>query len=215
MHPQVDEYIEKADKWQAEMLELQSILLECGLTEAYKWRVACYTFQNSNVIIIGKFKEYCTLSFLKGVLLQDSENLLISPGENSQSARIMKFTDIEEITSKQQIITAYVYEAIKVEKAGLKVELNKSKELTFPDELLEKFAQDPDFQEDFTALTPGRQRAYNMFFTAPKQDKTRLARIVKYIPRIIDGKGINDCTCGHSTAMARTNTFKGKSNSTI
>lgn len=201
MNPQVDEYIEKADKWQAEMLELQSILLECGLTEAYKWRVPCYTFQNSNVIIIGKFKDYCTLSFLKGVLLQDSENLLISPGENSQSARIMKFTDIEEITSKRQIITAYVYEAIEVEKAGLKVELKQSNDLTFPDELVEKFAQDPGFQEAFTALTPGRQRAYNMFFTAPKQDKTRVARIVKYIPRIMDGKGINDCTCGHSKRM--------------
>lgn len=201
MHSKVDEYIEKANKWQAEMLELQSILLECGLTEELKWRVPCYTFQQTNLVIIGKFKEYCSLSFLKGVLLEDAENVLVSPGENSQSVRYLKFTDNQQIKNKTQLIKAYIYEAIEAEKAGLKVELKESKDLTFPDELHEKFAQNPEFQEAFTALTPGRQRAYNLHFTGSKNAKTRESRIEKYVSKILDGKGINDCTCGHSKRM--------------
>lgn len=201
MNPQVDEYINKADKWQAEMQELQSILLECGLTEELKWGVPCYTFRKTNVILIGKFKDYCTISFLKGVLLQDAENLLVSPGENSQSARIIKFTELQGLVDLRRTVTAYVYEAIEIEKAGLKVDLKESKDLTFSDELIEKFAQNSAFQEAFEALTPGRQRAYNMFFVAAKQSKTRETRIEKYIPRIMDGKGINDCVCGLSKRM--------------
>jgi uncharacterized protein YdeI (YjbR/CyaY-like superfamily) len=158
-------------------------------------------FSEKNIIIIGKFKDYCSLSFAKGVLLQDADKLLEAPSENSQSVRIAKFTDVQQITNLETTLKAYIYEAIELEKAELKVKKKESTDLTFPDELTEKFTQNPEFQEAFTTLTPGRQRGYIIFFSAAKQDKTRVARIEKYVSRILDGKGINDCTYGHSKRM--------------
>jgi uncharacterized protein YdeI (YjbR/CyaY-like superfamily) len=198
MNPKVDEFLSKAKRWQQEMEQLRIILLDCQLTEELKWRQPCYTFQNTNIILIGGFKEYCTLSFFKGVLLSDSENLLEAPGENSQSVRMIKFRNVQEIREKESVLKAYVYEAIEVEKAGLKVELKESSDLEFPEELLQKFADNPTFQKAFESLTPGRQRGYNLFFTAAKQSQTRTNRIEKYFPQILGGKGINDCTCGMS-----------------
>lgn len=198
MNPQIDEYIAKAKKWQNEMTALRSILLTCGLTEELKWRVPCYSFHGGNIILIGAFKDYCSLSFVKGELLNDSENILVSPGENSQSVKLAKFTNIEEIQSKEAILKAYIFEAVEVEKAGLKVPKPKSSNLEFPEELIEKMATDELFKTAFEALTPGRQRGYNMFFTAAKQSATRTTRIEKYEARIKNGFGINDCVCGHT-----------------
>ncbi|WP_366184295.1 DUF1801 domain-containing protein [Flavobacterium ovatum] len=196
MNPKIDEFLSKAKKWQQEMEQLRNILLDCQLTEELKWRQPCYTFQNTNIILIGGFKDYCTLSFFKGILLKDTDNLLEAPGENSQSVRIIKFVNIQEILEKETILKSYIYEAIEVEKAGLKVELKESTDLEFPEELLQIFKENPTFQKAFESLTPGRQRGYNLFFTAAKQSQTRVTRIEKYLQQILDGKGINDCTCG-------------------
>lgn len=200
MNPQIDEYIAKAENWQKEMKALRSILLDCGLTEELKWRAPCYTFQKRNVVMIGTFKAYCTLSFFKGVLLNDSANILVSPGENSQSVKMAKFTAFQEILENEALLKAYVCEAIEIEKVGLQV-IKKEKKEEYVEELVEMFEADPKFEEAFESLTPGRQRGYNMFFAAAKQSKTRITRIEKYIPRIFTGKGINDCTCGHSKKM--------------
>lgn len=201
MHPKVDEYIAKSEKWQEEMQLLRSYLLDCGLTEELKWRVPCYTFQNTNVIIIGNFKESCTLSFLKGVLMLDSEGILVLPGENSQSVRFAKFTSLKEIADQEVTIKAYIYEAIEIEKAGLKVVLKKNTELELVDELKQVLAENSDLKTAFEALTPGRQRAYNIYIEAAKQSKTRFTRIESYTQRILNGKGINDCVCGMSKKM--------------
>ena len=200
MHPEVDQYLSKVKKWQDELEKLRTILLDCQLNEELKWRVPCYTFQNGNIVLINSFKDFCALGFFKGALLNDSNNVLIKQGENTQSARIIRFTSVKEIIEMEAIIKAYIYEAIEVEKAGLKVEPN-NKELEFPEELLIKFNENPEFKTAFEALTPGRQRAYNLFFSDSKQSKTREARIEKYTQRILNGKGINDCVCGLSKKM--------------
>lgn len=199
----VEEYIRNSNKWNVEMEILQSYLLDCGLNEGLKWGVPCYMYHKSNVVLIGSFKEFLSLSFFKGALLQDSENILHKPGENSQAVRMLKFTHSSEIISLEKIIKAYIYEAIELEKAGLTVVLNKSTDLTFPDELLTKFDQDNTFKEAFFALTPGRQRGYNLYFSDSKQSKTRDVRIEKYRDRILKGIGINDCVCGLSKRMPR------------
>jgi uncharacterized protein YdeI (YjbR/CyaY-like superfamily) len=201
MNPLIDEYIAKAKKWRDEMTALRSVLLECGLTEELKWRVPCYTFNGANIILIGAFKEYCSLSFVKGVLLKDTEQILESPGENSQSVKLAKFTSLGGIQEKDAILKAYIFEAIEVEKAGLKAPSTKSTNLEFPEELIDKMNTDSEFKKAFEALTPGRQRGYNMFFTAAKQSTTRITRIEKYEGRILKGFGINDCVCGHSKKM--------------
>lgn len=201
MNPKVDEYIDKAPKWQDEMMLLRALLLECGLTEELKWRVPCYTYRNNNIIIIGAFKETCTLSFFKGVLLNDVNGILVAPGENSQSVKMAVFTDIQEIKAQLPILKAYVFEAIEVEKAGLKVDKKGSEELVFSEELNSKLNTSPAFKKAFESLTPGRQRAYNLYFSAPKQAKTRITRIEKYTQQILNGKGINDCVCGMSKKM--------------
>jgi len=198
MNPKLDLFFEKATKWQEELVKLREIVLDCGLTEELKWGVPCYTFNKTNVIILGGFKDYCFISFLKGVLLHDSENILQKPGENTQSGRIIPFTDIQKIIDMKQTLKAYIYEAIEVEKAGLKVESNSKTELVFPDELLQKFDSDSTFKTAFEALTPGRQRAYNIYFSGAKQSKSRESRIESYVQRILNGKGFNDCTCGLS-----------------
>ncbi len=201
LNPQVDAFLSKTKRWTDELIELRRIILSCGLEEEFKWRNPCYTFQGHNIIILGEFKEYCAFSFFKGALLGDPEHLLHTPGENSQSTRLIKFTHVADILSLELSIKAYIIEALEVEKAGLKVVLKSNSELDFPLELLGKMEQDAAFKSAFEALTPGRQRAYNMFFTAAKQSETRLARILKYEQRILSGKGINDCVCGLSKKM--------------
>lgn len=198
MNKQVDELLNEAEKWPNELKRLRSILLDCGLQEEYKWRSPCYSYQGNNVAILGEFKEYCGLSFFKGVLLKDTEGILVAPGENSQSSRLVKFTSTEQIDNLESVLRAYIFEAVEVEKAGLKVDFKKSKEFEIPEELESKFAEMPDFKTAFYALTTGRQRGYVLHFSAPKQSKTRTTRIEKNIPRILDGYGFHDCTCGHS-----------------
>ncbi|WP_418263538.1 DUF1801 domain-containing protein [Flavobacterium faecale] len=198
MNPKVDEFLCNAKHWQNEMIQLRNILLACQLTEELKWKQPCYAYQNTNVILIGNFKDYCSLSFFKGVLLKDTDNLLEAPGENSQSVRMIKFRSLDEVVQKEAILKTYIYQAIEVEKAGLKVELKENNALEFSEELLRKFEENPNFKKAFESLTPGRQRGYNLFFNAAKQSKTRISRIEKYFHQILDGKGINDCTCGLS-----------------
>lgn len=198
MNPKVDEYLNKAERWGEEMVRLRIILLDCGLTEELKWRVPCYTFKNSNIVLIGSFKEYCTLSFFKGALLSDPNNILKKPGDNSQAVRMFKFTHINEINKMEAFIKSYIYEAIEVEKSGLKIDFKEKLSLIFPEELQNKFDENQDFKIAFEGLTPGRQRAYNLYFSAPKQSATRKTRIEKYMERILNGMGINDCICGHT-----------------
>jgi uncharacterized protein YdeI (YjbR/CyaY-like superfamily) len=201
MNPKVDEYLHKAKKWQQELEALRAIILDCGLLEELKWRQPCYTFQNNNIVIIGEFKEYCALSFFKGALLLDSNGILSKPGENTQAARLIRFTNATEIRKMNPILKAYIYEAIEVEKAGLKVDLKKNTELELPEEFKHILHKNIALKNAFEALTPGRQRAYNLYFSAPKQSKTRETRIEKYITKIMNGIGFNDCTCGLSQKM--------------
>lgn len=206
MNPKVDNYLAvgcgrcplggtpdcKVHPWQAELREVRRILLDTELTEELKWGFPCYTFQGGNVVILSSFKDNCTLSFFKGVLLQDSERILVQPGENSQAGRVIRFTSVDEILALEAVLKAYVAEAIEVEKAGLKVEYQDTSAFEFPDELLKMFADDPAFAAAFEALTPGRQRGYLLHFSSAKQSQTRVRRIEKYMPRIFEGKGLHD-----------------------
>ncbi len=200
MNFEVDFYFNEAN-WQEELEELRRIVLDCGLIEVLKWGVPCYMFQKNNIILLGRFKEYCTISFLKGALLNDENEILSKPGENTQAARLVRFTNIQAILDLEPVLKNYIYEAMEVEKLGLKVHFNPPVEFIIPEELQTKFDELPTLQTAFEALTPGRQRAYNMHFSAPKQSKTRTARIEKYVSRILNGKGFNDCTCGLSKKM--------------
>jgi uncharacterized protein YdeI (YjbR/CyaY-like superfamily) len=201
MNPKVDAYFSKLKQWQEELEQLRSIILDCGLTEELKWGSPCYTYDEKNVVILGGFKNNCVISFLKGVLLSDTDKLLVAPGENSQSARIIRFTNVKEIVKLKKTIKAYIYEAVEVDKVGLKVDMEKSKNFELPNELLSKFKTQPKLKNAFQSLTPGRQRAYVMFFSDSKNSNTREARIEKYTKRILDGKGMNDCVCGLSKKM--------------
>ncbi len=198
MNPKVDEFLSNAKRWRAEMEQLRRILLDCMLTEELKWRQPCYTLKGKNIAIIGGFKDYCVLSFFKGVLLNDTNNILIKQGENSQSFRVIKFTTTQEIIELEPLLKSYIFEAIQVEKAGLKVDFKSNSEIEIIEELEQIFKTNTSLKTAFEALTPGRQRGYTMFFSAAKQSKTRIARIEKYTERILDGKGLNDCTCGFS-----------------
>ncbi len=201
MDAKVDLFISKVQKWQQELDRLRSIILECGVIEQLKWRQPCYMFDNKNLLIITGLKDSFAISFFKGVLLKDEYNLLIKPGENSQSGRWMKFTSMKELSEKKAIIKAYIFEAIEIEKAGLKVALKKSTDLVLVPELQKKLKKMPALKKAFEALTPGRQRAYNIYFEGAKQTKTREDRIEKYVQRILNGKGILDCVCGLSKKM--------------
>ena len=181
----------KVHRWTAELALLRRLVNNCGLTEECKWGVPCYTFQGKNVLNVSAFNEYCCLSFFKGVLLSDEKELLAKPGPNSQSVRLFKFTDLAAIQQIEDVIKAYIFEAIEVEKAGLNVEFKKNPE-PIPDELEEKFEQDPVLKIAFEALTPGRQRGYILHFSQPKQSKTRISRIEKYTPMILSGIGLHD-----------------------
>jgi len=192
MNPKVDFYFIKEKKWQEELVKLRTIILDCQLTEELKWGVPCYTFQKSNIVLIHVFKEYCAILFVKGALLKDANSILIRQTENVQAARQVRFNNLKEIIELETILKAYIYEAIEVEKAGLKVNYKKASEFSIPDEFLEKLEEIPDLSTAFYALTPGRQRAYLLYFSAPKQSVTREARIEKYLQQILNGKGLND-----------------------
>ncbi len=182
----------KVHQWSQELQKLRSIALECGLTEESKWGVPCYTYHGANVAMISAFKDYCSLSFFKGALLKDKYQILEKPGPNSQAARLFKFTNLEQILQAEDSIRLYLFEAIEVEKKGLKVDMQAKDQLDYPDELQAKFKDMPELKTAFEALTPGRQRGYIIHFSQPKQSKTRLARIEKLIPKIMDGKGFFD-----------------------
>ncbi|HMC87611.1 MAG TPA: DUF1801 domain-containing protein [Chitinophagaceae bacterium] len=192
MNPKVDFYFNKAKNWEPEIRQLRLITLNCGLTEELKWGCPCYTYQKSNIVLIHVFKEYCALLFFKGSLLNDPENILIQQTKNVQVARQIRFTSVQEIVKMKTILKTYIYEAIEVEKAGLKVILKKTTEFTMPEEFKNKLNKTAALKKAFHALTPGRQRAYLLYFSAPKQAKTRESRIEKSAPQILKGKGLNE-----------------------
>lgn len=191
MNPKVDFYFSKA-KWQEELEQLRMIVLDCGLTEELKWGSPCYTFQKSNIVLIHVFKEYCALLFFKGALLQDTHNILIQQTEHVQAARQIRFSNVGKIVELTPILKAYIYEAIEVEKAGLKVVLKKTEDFFVPEEFEKKLDKIPALKIAFEALTPGRQRAYLFYFAQPKQSKTRVSRVEKCMQQIFEGKGLND-----------------------
>jgi uncharacterized protein YdeI (YjbR/CyaY-like superfamily) len=192
MNPKVDFYFSKAEKWQEEFEKLRIIVLECGLTEELKWGCPCYTFLKSNIVLIHGFKEYCALLFFKGALLKDTNGILIQQTENVQVGRQVRFTNVREIVKMEPILKTYIYEAIEVEKAGLKVELKKTSEYPIPEEFQNKLDEVPALKTAFYSLTPGRQRAYLFYFSQPKQSKTREQRVEKYMQQILNGKGLDD-----------------------
>lgn len=181
----------KVHNWTEELKLLRSLIIDCGLEEESKWGVPTYTYHKNNVLILAAFNEYCSISFFKGALLSDDAKILEKPGKNTQAARLIKFTDVKEIPKLKSKIKAYIFEAIEVEKAGLKVEFEKNPQ-PIPEELLNKFEENPKVKSAFERLTPGRQRGYILFFSAPKQSKTRISRIEKCIPKILSGIGLND-----------------------
>jgi uncharacterized protein YdeI (YjbR/CyaY-like superfamily) len=192
MNPKVDFYFNNAEKWREEFEKLRMIVLDCGLTEELKWGCPCYTFQKGNIVLIHGFKEYCALLFIKGALLQDANDILIQQTENVQAGRQIRFTNIREIVELEPILKAYIYEAVEVEKAGLEVNFKKNTEFIIPEELQHKFNEIPALETAFKALTPGRQRAYILHFSEPKQSKTREARVGKWLQQILNGKGLTD-----------------------
>jgi uncharacterized protein YdeI (YjbR/CyaY-like superfamily) len=192
MNPKVDFYFNKEQRWQEEIEKLRPIALSCGLTEELKWGCPCYNFEGDNIVLIHVFKEYCALLFFKGALLSDTHGVLIQQTENVQSARQMRFTNVAEVVEVEPVIKAYIFEAIEVEKSGLKVEFKKTEEFKVPAEFQTKLNAIPALKTAFEALTPGRQKAYLLHFAAAKQSATRDARVEKYIPHILNGKGLLD-----------------------
>jgi uncharacterized protein YdeI (YjbR/CyaY-like superfamily) len=192
MNPKVDFYFNKGNKWQEEIRKLRVIVLDCGLTEELKWGCPCYMFQKTNIVLIHVFKDYCAFLFFKGALLNDPKGILIQQTKNVQVARQIRFTNVQEIVKMKNILKAYIYEAIEVEKAGLKVNLKKTSEFTIPEEFKNKLNKTPALKTAFHALTPGRQRAYIFYFSAPKQSKTRESRVEKSMKQILNGKGLDD-----------------------
>ena len=192
MNPKVDLYLSKAEKWQEETEKLRMIILDCQLTEELKWGKPCYTFQKSNIVLIQGFKEYFALMFFKGALLKDPNRVLTDIGENTQAARQIRFTSPQEIVVMEPIVKAYINAAIEVEKAGLKVSFKKTTDFIIPEEFQNKLDEIPALKTAFYALTPGRQRAYILYFSAPKQSKTRESRVEKCMQQILNGKGLND-----------------------
>jgi len=192
LNPKVDSFLINAKKWQAEMHLLRSLILECNVVEEYKWKHPCYTFQGSNVVLIHGFKHYCALLFFKGILLKDKKGILIQQSENVQESRQIRFTNLTEIEKLHSSIIAYIQEAIEVEKSGLKHEYKKTAEFKMPDEFQHLLLKNKKLKTAFEGLTPGRQRAYLLYFSSAKQSKTRIDRIEKYLQKIVDGKGLDD-----------------------
>lgn len=192
MNPKVDWYFEKEEKWQKEIAQMREIVLECHLTEDLKWGCPCYTYEKSNIVLIHTFKDYCAFLFFKGALMKDPDKILIQQTENVQSARQVRFTSLREVEEKKAILKKYIFQAVEVEESGVKVAFRKTKEYAIPDELESKFIEMPALKAAFEALTPGRQRAYLLHFSQPKQAATRESRIEKCIEPILEGKGLND-----------------------
>lgn len=201
MNPKVDEYLGKAKKWQDELVKLREIVLDCQLVEELKWKVPCYTINGKNIVLIHAFKEYCALLFMKGSLLNDSKNILFQQTDNVQSGRQIRFTNIQEIIDLEADLKAYIFEAIEVEKAGLKIEYKKTEDFEMPEEFQIVLNENQEIKAAFDALTPGRQKGYLLHFSGAKQSATRNSRIENSIDRILKGKGLNDCTCGLSKRM--------------
>ena len=201
MNPKVDEYLGKVKKWQDELVRLREIVLDCQLVEELKWKVPCYTINGKNIVLIHAFKEYCALLFMKGSLLNDSKNILFQQTDNVQSGRQIRFTNIQEIIDLEADLKAYIFEAIEVEKAGLKIEYKKTEDFEMPEEFQIVLNENQEIKAAFDALTPGRQKGYLLHFSGAKQSATRNSRIENSIDRILKGKGLNDCTCGLSKRM--------------
>ncbi len=187
----VDAFVAKAERWQTELEALRAILRACPVAEDFKWRSPCYTFETKNIAALWGLKDYCAVAFFKGVLLKDPAGLLVAPGDNSRSMRLIKFTGASQIAGCEATLKAYVGEAVEVEKAGLKVAL-KSDDLALPEELAKRLQEDPDLKAAFAALTPGRRRGYLLHFSQAKQSATRHKRIAACRPRILEGKGLHD-----------------------
>lgn len=192
MNPQVNWFFDKQGKWQEAFQELRDIVLDCGLTEELKWGCPCYTHQKSNIVLIHGFKDYCALLFMQGALLKDPKKILVQQTQNVQSARQLRFSGMEDILKKKATIKAYINDAIKNDKAGLKVEMKKTNEYKIPDEFETALMEIPELKNAFHRLTPGRQRAYLLYFSSAKQSKTRMERVEKYIPKILNNKGLDD-----------------------
>lgn len=192
MNPKVDWFFEKDTQWQKEYERMRTIALDCGLTEELKWGCPCYMYQNANIVLIHGFKEYCAYLLFKGALLNDPEGILIQQTKNVQSARQIRFTNVKAIAKQERTLKAYIYEAIEVEKAGLKVKLKKTADYKIPEEFQIKLNKMPSLRKAFEALTPGRQRAYIFYFSQAKQSKTRESRVEKYMKKILSGKGLED-----------------------
>lgn len=192
MNPKADWYFDKNEQWQPEIVQMRTIALDCGLEEELKWGCPCYQYNGANVVLIHVFKEYCAFLFFKGALLGDAKGILIQQTKNVQSARQIRFTDVKEIVQQKKTLKAYIYEAIEVEKAGLKVKLKKTADYNVPEEFQTQLNKKPALKKAFETLTPGRQRAYLFYFSQAKQSKTREARVAKYVPKILDGLGLED-----------------------
>lgn len=191
-NPSVDGYIRKNKQWHDELTQLREIALDCGLTEEVKWMHPCYTFEGGNIVLIQEFKAYCAFMFPKGALLKDPGDILVAMTANTQAARQIRFTHVDEIVEMEPMLKAYIQEAVEVEKAGLEVTFKETSEFPMPDEFQQKLDENPALKAAFEALTPGRQRGYLLYFSSAKQSKTRAARVEKYTPHILDGKGMND-----------------------
>lgn len=192
MNPKVDFFFNKAGQWQTEFEKLRTIALKTELKEDLKWGCPCYTYEGKNIFLIHGFKEYCALLFFKGALMKDAENILIQQTENVQAARQIRFTNLQQIIDLEDVLNDYIFEAVEIEESGVKVEMKKTNEFNIPEEFAQKLNENPELQKAFEALTPGRQRAYLLYFSSAKQPKTRISRIEKYIPEILNGKGLND-----------------------
>jgi uncharacterized protein YdeI (YjbR/CyaY-like superfamily) len=201
MNRSIEEFMDNSFQWTAELELLRTIISNTGLNEELKWGCPCYTFNNANIAILGGFKNYCALSFFKGALLADTEKILIQQTQNVHAARQLRFTSVSEINKCEQIITSYLFEAIEIEKSGLKIEVEHDNELHITPEFYEKVNSDKEFELAFDMLTPGRKRGYHFYFSDAKNPNTRRARIEKSTARILMGKGLNDCICGWSKKM--------------
>ncbi|MCW5518817.1 YdeI/OmpD-associated family protein [Aureitalea sp. L0-47] len=201
MNEDVNRYLNGLKKWKSELTMLREIILDCGLLEDFKWMHPCYTDNGKNIVLIHEFKDYCAILFHKGALLKDPENILVQQTENVQSARQIRFTDLPEIEELEPTIKKYIREAIEIEKSGKKVEKKKTSDYEAPEELQQKFAENPAFKKAFGKLTAGRQKGYLLHFSKPKQSKTKTSRIENNLERIMDGYGLNDCVCGLSNRM--------------
>jgi uncharacterized protein YdeI (YjbR/CyaY-like superfamily) len=192
INPKVDFYFDTAEKWRDELEQLRTSILDCGLAEELKWGCPCYTFQKRNIVLLHTFKEYCAALFFKGALLKDAEGILVRQTKNVQAARQMRFSNVHEVVAMKAVLKAYIHEAIEVEESGLKIELKKTTEFPVAEEFQRKLDNHPALKTAFEALTPGRQRAYLLHFSAPTQSKTRASRVEKWTPHILDGRGLND-----------------------